>query len=385
MAYHRNSINYILLVLLVLTVIEGSSYFIERYLVGKGIIYEPPVSGDYEEYVAHRDSVLGWPFPASFGRANHDAAGSRIIPAFPDPEDKACASVYGDSFTWGQEVNNESAWSNVLSEQLNCRVSNFGVGGYGTDQAYIRFRRNDHDSAGIVILGHLSENIVRNVNQFRYLIDHGNKFSLKPRFIVDDDGSLKQVPLLSLSAGEYRAMVEDPGKFLEYEYFLPGSSEGIYFAGFPSVLPVVLTLNNFRVRARLSGKSYWDNFYNDVHPSGALPITELIIRSFYEDALKAGRHPVVVIFPMQPDLVEYKNTNRWVYQPLMTKLSESNIKFLNIGNGFIEFLGDRDICELFTICRGGHYNEEGNRVVAGLIKKYLMENHDLELTPDKFM
>ena len=36
----------------------------------------------------------------------------------------------------------------------------------------------------VVFLNHLSENIIRNVNQFRNLIYPGHEFALKPRFVL---------------------------------------------------------------------------------------------------------------------------------------------------------------------------------------------------------
>lgn len=128
--------------------LEGISYVGERYLVSKGIIYEPPKLEE-DAYRLKPDLQLGWPSPDLFGKGDYDSSGSRIIPSFPDPNEEACVSAYGDSFTWGHEVGNEFAWSNVLSKILDCRVSNFGVSCYGTDQSYLRFKHNDPDQPGI--------------------------------------------------------------------------------------------------------------------------------------------------------------------------------------------------------------------------------------------
>jgi hypothetical protein len=45
-------------------------------------------------------------------------------------------------------------------------VSDYGVSGYGADQAYLRFRRVP-DEAPVVILGIFGEGVIRNVNQYR--------------------------------------------------------------------------------------------------------------------------------------------------------------------------------------------------------------------------
>ena len=36
----------------------------------------------------------------------------------------------------------KEAWSNQLSRLVGCRVANYGVSGYGSDQATIRFEQN---------------------------------------------------------------------------------------------------------------------------------------------------------------------------------------------------------------------------------------------------
>ena len=69
----------------------------------------------------------------------------------------------------GVEVAAEDSYPNLLARELGCRVNNFGVGGYGTDQAFLRYRQLAEDSPRFVVLGHYSEDIVRNVNQLRDL------------------------------------------------------------------------------------------------------------------------------------------------------------------------------------------------------------------------
>lgn len=370
--FHKKIISYSLLILVVAITVEGISYIFTGYLERKGIIYKPYMSDNYEEYLRKRDPLLGWPYPDTFGKGELDLSGSRIIPSFPDPESKTCISLYGDSFTFGSEVKSEFAWSNVLSNMLDCRVSNYGVEGYGTDRSYLRFKNNGRDRAEFVILGHLSENIVRNVNQLRGLIYHNEKFGLHPRFILGQNKSLEFIPLLQLSESEYREMINNPAKYLKYEYFLPGGHSGTYKASFPYTLSVIRSLNNYRIKSILAGKSFWADFYSEDHPSQALRLTTLIIESFYREAIEKGKIPVVVIFPMEFDLKVFKKTGKWDYQSLIDKLKEDEIETVNIGEGFIKKIGQRDPCSLFKRCDGGHYNEEGNRIVAELIRDYLI-------------
>ncbi len=175
---------FFIVVLLVLSFVETASFFTTGILQPKGFFYKPSIADAfaYAEYLSKRDKLLGWPFPELFGRGeDFDLKGSRIVPSFPDElEAQNCISLYGDSFTWSAEVDNEHAWGNILSSRVNCRVDNYGVGGYGSDQALIRFKQNISDDSSIVFINHLSENILRNVNQFRDLLSSEMGFGFKP-------------------------------------------------------------------------------------------------------------------------------------------------------------------------------------------------------------
>ena len=98
-------------------------------------------------YLSTRDPVTGWPGTAPSDR--HDPSGSRPVPAFPTPGEER-VWLYGDSFVYANEVDDADAWGNQLSLKLNRRVANFGIPGYGTDQAYLRFKNTANDRAGVV-------------------------------------------------------------------------------------------------------------------------------------------------------------------------------------------------------------------------------------------
>jgi hypothetical protein len=193
--------------LIVFSFAEVAAYVAGRTLIESGIFYGVDDLSGAEDYYAKRDPVLGWPPPEHFGGEHYDESGSRRIPAFPEPGG-ACVSIYGDSFTYGSGVSDEAAWSNQLSMLLGCRVANYGVGGYGTDQATLRFEQNVDDEAAVVILGHLSMNILRNVNSYRKLIGVRDVFSLKPRFVLDGGGGLQ---LLRMHPGGLRGSRREAG------------------------------------------------------------------------------------------------------------------------------------------------------------------------------
>ena len=323
--------------------------------------------------------MLGWPSQSSFGQHDQDKTGSRLIPAFPDPDtNRACVSLYGDSFVWGDEVDNTHAWSNVLSQLLHCRVANYGVGGYGTDQAYLRFHYHQPDPASIVIIGFSSDNITRNINQLRNLMLPAAQCTLKPRFILDPQGQLDLVPIPELTAEDYRELSQRPERYLKHEFFSPGGLSGLQSMGFPYTLTVAKLLKPLLQKA-LTFEPRYIAFYRPDHPSGALAVTTAILARFQHEAREAGKFPLVVIIPIGPDLAHYRKVHQWFSQPLIDNLERNHINYLNVGPAILEYLGTRDYQELFS--QGGHFNNEGYEVLAKIVFRYLVSK-DL-ITPKK--
>ena len=136
---------YFFLIVFLILFLECLAYFAGLMLQKKSLIYQEPVSvskhlvKNYDDYLSKRDELLGWPYPVQFGGNFFDSTGARRLPAFEDHQNSpSCLSLYGDSYTMSSDVDHVQAWGNALSELLGCRVANFGVGGYGVDQAYLR-------------------------------------------------------------------------------------------------------------------------------------------------------------------------------------------------------------------------------------------------------
>lgn len=173
---------------------------------------------------------------------------------------------YGDSFTYADEVEDGEAWANVLSERMACRVANFGVGGYGTDQAFLRFRAQNGARARVAILWIFPFDLMRNVNQFRYFLASSNHFGLKPRFVQHEDG-LHLVALPTVSYEGYLASLSDSGDFYPHETFIPDTELGPISLGFPFTSVVVRYFLSARLQNYLRGRPGWIDFFAADHCS----------------------------------------------------------------------------------------------------------------------
>jgi hypothetical protein len=370
------------IILVILVSCELLAFLATLFLQHRSIIFCPlEITEPYEMYQKRFLPTLGWPSPDFFHQRPgfYDASGSRMIPAFPDPfRTPPRLSLYGDSFTEAWGVSNEQAWSNDLSLLLHCRVSNFGVAGYGTDQAYLRFLQNTRDPAKVVVLGVFTENIKRNVNQLRNLISPVHICETKPRFILNDQGQLTLVPIPSLSASEYYNIQNNPGRYFHHEFFLPDGPSGLQMAKFPYLWGMIkasrFILKNLGNLDEISKYRY---LYQPGHPSQALEVTTAIIKAFCDAAQKRGKRPVVMIIPTQEDMVYYQRHQKWSYQPLLDGLTASRLEYIDAGPVIAQQLNGADPNTLYDVKRSFHLNEEGNQLLAATLYDFLTSRNIL--------
>jgi hypothetical protein len=168
------------------------------------------------------DAELGWcPRPGtSGGESVYDWAGARVGRA-PLPRERSAgvrrAVAVGCSFTRGDEVSGGEAWPAALDELLpGLEVANLGVGGYGSDQALLRFRRDGAPLApDEVWLGLVPAVSPRNVTVYWPAFAHWtHSVATKPRFALEPSGELVLVPNPARDLPQVCALVREQRAFL---------------------------------------------------------------------------------------------------------------------------------------------------------------------------
>ncbi|MDX1383335.1 MAG: hypothetical protein R3190_06795, partial [Thermoanaerobaculia bacterium] len=124
-------------------------------------------------------------------------------------------------------------------------------------------------------------------------------------------------------------------------------------------------------RARVLGAPWWLPFYRKEDEAGALELTAGIALAFSREVTASGAHALVVILPSRDDLEFARREGRSTYAPLVAALEAQGTPALDLGGGLLARLGSRPTAEIFA--RRGHYDEEGNRIVAELMARYLLE------------
>jgi hypothetical protein len=96
---------------------------------------------------------------------------------------------YGDSFTYGDDVEQDQTWSYFLENSLNKSVNNLGVNGYGLDQIYYSLKADiSKINNKIIIISFISNDIRRSVSVYRKFLSPLSQNPLtKPRVIYDKD------------------------------------------------------------------------------------------------------------------------------------------------------------------------------------------------------
>jgi lysophospholipase L1-like esterase len=122
-----------------------------------------------------------------------DARGARANP-YDGPG--GFVSAYGDSFTFGDEVDDDETWPYALSELTGTAVDNWGQSGWGPDQALLRLRGNlPARRTTAVVLAIMTENLARLVNSYRPFLTRNPhmRFAFKP-MLAWHDGALVWLP-----------------------------------------------------------------------------------------------------------------------------------------------------------------------------------------------
>ncbi len=369
-----------------LALVEIVSYAGAKILQSKRGMWSVPVEPknrkdfiSYDEYFKRRDPVVGWPFPEEFGN-KLDINGSQHNPFFPNggKRNKPCVSLYGDSFTKGGDTTSLAHnWGNLLSKQLGCYVANFGVGGYGTDQAYLRFVENSNDPAPVSLFGFHTGDTLRNLTRIRDLQNNSKWYALKPRYILDKNNNLVLIPIPQLNEDEYlRAIGERTPIFrLDHENLQPDGPAGVIKLEFPYTISLVRNIFNFYgLRARLAHAPDWQQFLQPNHPLQGLEIVIALSREFFLLAHERGKRPLVLILPHPSDFKYFQEHGKWPYQPVVDGYISEDIPFADFGPHLLNIAtkAKQPIKSYFG--KTGHYNDEGNEILANFVYTLLLEN-----------
>ena len=321
--------------------------------------------------------VLGWaprPHSASAnGMYSYNSQGIRSrVPAYADhpAEGILRIALFGDSFTHGDDVPYEHSFGAVLEQRLNeagipAEVLNFGVGGYGIDQAMLRFSQHGAAFAPhLVVLGFQPENLKRNLNLMRPLYDprSGLPFA-KPRFILTDQGiSLINVPVLPPDRMVDTLRDFDDWELRAHEYFYDPADFKASWWQHSKLLATVVDLKADRENRWLLKRIIFQERSEEQRLGWG------VIQAFSQKVAAADARFMIVHLPSHPEMELRAGLGRWTYQTFLDAL-DNEYDVVHPEAALIRAAGDGGFGEIFA----GHYNEKGNRIIAEAMFTHLTE------------
>lgn len=259
----------------------------------------------------------------------------------------------GDSYTFGEEVTYENAWVSMLSQEFGaqCQALNFGVGGYGIDQMYLRYMRDVRPwNPDVVVMAFVNHDVVRSLSVYSFLLFPGGETPFaKPRFIVQESQltPLNSPLITPEETFTKRSIAELPYiehdvNYRETEWDRPAWSffnRSYLFRLMTSVYPL-----HERARPEVS-----DQVLQDVNTA--------VFRSFRSAVAASGAKPLIVYLPSVEELPD-----RLPWEPVGLKvLREGQIPHLDLR----DCMGRGYSSEMFMpVGRGQHYAPAGNREAA---------------------
>jgi hypothetical protein len=312
--------------------------------------------------------VLGWRYAPGYQGGLHRLNGAALRGAkeyAPQPPAGVLrVAAFGDSFVYGTEVGNEDAWPFLVEQaEPGVEMLNFGVPGYGTDQAYLRYQIEVASFAPhVVVIGFAPTDLTRTINVYRRFFSNAEVPLVKPRYVLEENGGLRLLPCPACGLAEASRLLRHPREVLRL-----GQSDGWY-----DPLIYENPLYDWSASVRLGAAALararrrWgpDRLYRAGvfdETSSAFRIECALVETFAGAVRAAGARPLVVMLPDRNAVQAARLGRPRSYDPLTQWLQKQNVDLWDAADD-LRAQTDADVDALFT--PGGHYSPAGNRTVA---------------------
>jgi hypothetical protein len=323
------------------------------------------------------DPVLGWRYRSGFGSAT-DTINDQGVRARRQYSKSPAAGVtrlaaFGDSFVYANEVADADAWSAQLEHiSPKIEVLNYGVGGYGVDQAYLRYRLEGRElSPDTVLMGFVADDLRRVVNVYRRFSSTSELPLFKPRYLLSPNGELTLLPSPVSSLADYEKYLLRPDSVREV---------GVYDHWYD---PLVYEnpLYDWSAAVRLASAAWIRIYRRYMDPdrlvsdgqfnedSSAFSIQRRLFRIFATDVAHAGARPIVVFFPDKYTVMGSLSGEAPVYAPLVRAARRDGVFACDLYSPFRSVAEREGVEGLFM--PAGHYSPRANEIVAQSMARVL--------------
>ncbi len=269
--------------------------------------------------------------------------------------------TFGSSFCWGDGVKHHETWQHYLSNYLNVYVSNFGVGGYGPFQSYLKFKnyKNQSEDQEIAILSIFEIEIdrIRN-NYLNFYFNSGYRIRPIPE-VKSNNLHYKILPDFSNS----KNFTEDLLTFIK-----ENKSQDIWwerrieikFPYFINLIKLFVVVLNDRFELNFiysKSKNSWNNKITN-------SLLNEIIDNFVMISEDRGLKPYILFAPR----IRYKLNSGYKYVKFKNNLIKKNYNVIDFAD-FINTFEDRENKNL--VLSDGHFSPRAYRLLAKFLSKKL--------------
>ena len=214
---------------------------------------------------------------------------------FPRTTERRRIAVVGDSFAFAQHVKFEDSFGHLLERAFspNVEVLNFGVPGYGLDQALVKLEKQVLAwKSDIVVFGFPEHNLFRTMTVYPFINwQHWNMPFSKPRFVLNQ-GELRTLNVPTITPNKMfsmRSISDLP--FLQYDQ---GYNSGDWEQ----------TVWDLSYVKRLLTRHFprWSDTPPHLGEAERLRLNSAILKQFIRTAEDNGVVPLLVFFPSSLEL-----------------------------------------------------------------------------------
>ena len=321
------------------------------------------------------DQMLGWRYRPGYRKGNDIVSlqGLRSKRAYAQipPDGTLRIAAFGDSFVYGNEVGTPEVWTSQMEHA--CRpieVLNYGVGGYGVDQAYLRYAfEGSLHAPHIVLVGFISDDLRRLVNVYRRFIDDREIPLFKPRFMLEGN-TLKLLPNPLPLLSDYDRLLMEPETVTRLgqhdHWYKPAIYENPLY-DLSATVRLTVTLGLHVYDRYLDPNRLWKG--GQFNPSSeAFRLQLAIFHKFADEIKQTGAMPLIVLFPERDSILRVRAGSSTFYASLAAKLLEMGVPYLDLIEAFrSDTTGPVDS----FFMPGGHYSRRGNEIIAQWVLQQL--------------
>lgn len=303
------------------------------------------------------DDLLGWTIGPSrqskdglYLSSREGIRSSTIGMSFATRVDRPRVALVGDSYTFALDVQFESTWGKQLEDKskVPIQVLNFGVDGYGVDQAYLRYHRDVRPwHAKLVVFGFINHDLYRTFSIYPFVNFHGWAIPFpKPRFVLAGQSlRLLNTPL---------SIPEDLLDIQSIQDLPFINSDPTYKA---EVWEQTWYRNSYLIRFLFGVFPRWVHPSPDLSPQNIANLNGEVFRTFAQEVTAQGGIPLIVYLPTR---IDFSGSIPAEKQILLDSLRKGGMSVVDL----TACLASLSPVRLFFQDERRHYTPEGNALVA---------------------